>query len=253
MPKVEKSCEVCGKLYSVWPNRAFTARTCSPACRGALTAAGYKAQRSEKVCVVCGKRFLCPPCHEDRRACCSLECAHELSRRREVATGKDHFNWKRGSTVNDGYLYLAVQGDHPFQSFGRYVAEHRLVVEEWLRVEEPGHPFLVDVNGVLYLRPEIAVHHCNGRKRDNRKDNLLACTKSAHRAIHAGSPPMVGEVWPPIKGMVPFEPYRVTCTCENCGTEFQKKRCDVARGSGKFCSRACYDSRLRKTFDVIPL
>jgi hypothetical protein len=173
---------------------------------------------------------------------------------REVPTGKDHFNWKRGSSVSgDGYLYLLVHG-HPFATQGgRYVFEHRLVVEQWMRDEAPDHHFLVAFDGVLYLRPEIDIHHRDENKRNNRPKNLLACTKAAHRAIHNGKPPMEGEVWPPIEGMVPFTPYRVTCTCEKCGTEFQMKRSAVARGAGKFCSRACYDTRLRKTFDAIPL
>lgn len=254
MPKVEKSCEICGQAFSVWPNRANTAKTCSQKCAGLLAAARYKERRPVLACVVCGKSFTCPPCHEERKSCCSLACAHELSRRRVVATGKGHFNWKRGSTVSgDGYLYLFVEG-HPFAHFqGHYVLDHRLVVEEWMRVKAPDHHFLVAIDGVLYLRQEIEVHHRNGNKRDNRPDNLLACTKPAHRAIHNGCPPMVGEVWPPIEGMVPFTPYRVTCTCEKCGTKFQMKRSAVKRGAGKFCSRACYDSRLRKTFDVVPL
>lgn len=252
MPKVELSCATCGKSFSVWPTRAGTAKTCSQKCRGVQIAARYKAIRPAMACVVCGKSFSCPPSHEKLKSCCSLACAHELSRRREVATGKEHFNWKSGSTVSDGYLYLNVAG-HPFQSFGRYVAEHRLVVEEWMRAKAPDHHFLVEVEGRKYLRSEIDVHHRSGNKRDNRPDNLLACTKSAHRAIHSGNPPMEGEVWPPIEGMQPFTPYRITCVCETCGTEFQKKRSEVKRGAGKFCSRACYDKRPRTAFKVVSI
>lgn len=254
MPKVEKRCEVCGQSFSVWPTRADTAKTCSQKCRGVLIAEMYKARRPTKACVVCGTNFSCPPSHEKRKFCCSLACAHELSRRRVVATGEDHFNWKRGSTVSgDGYLYLFVDG-HPFATQGGYVLEHRLVVEEWMRAKDPDHHFLVAVDGVLFLRPDIDVHHRNEDKRDNSQDNLLACTKGAHRSIHSGKPPVERDVWPPIVGEASFTPYRVTCTCEHCGTKFQKKRSDVARGAGRFCSRACYDaSRLRKTFDAVPL
>jgi hypothetical protein len=252
MPKVEKSCEACGKLFSVWPTRADTAKTCSRKCAGVLTARKYKAKRPEMACVVCGNSFSCPPCHEKRKSCCSLECAHELSRRRAVTTGEDHSNWKGGSTVSDGYLYLNMR-EHPFPSLGNYVAEHRLIVEEWMRVEAPGHHFLVMLNDVPYLRSDVDVHHRNGNKRDNRRGNLLACTKPAHRAIHNGQPPMEGEVWPPIEGMVPYTPYRVTCTCETCGTEFQMKRSSVARGGGKFCTRLCYNNRPKEAFDVVTL
>ena len=123
-------------------------------------------------------------------------------------------------------------------------------MEEWLRQVAPQHPFLIGIEGQIYLRPEIDVHHINEVKRDNRRRNLLACTKSGHRAIHSGKAPMQGEVWPEIEGLIPYEPRRVKCACLVCGVEFSKKRSDVKRGSGKFCSRACYAKRPRLPFKV---
>lgn len=251
MPKVEKTCKVCGKQFAVWPNRAETANTCSIACRSAANAERYKSTRPVKACVICGKEFECPPSHAHKKFCCSLACAHERFRRREVPKMEDHFNWKRGSSVHaDGYLLLLVER-HPFAANGRYVFEHRLVVEAWMRDKAPDHRFLVEVNGVKYLRSEIEVHHRNENKRDNRFTNLLACTRQAHRAIHRGEPPMEGEVWPPVEGMAPFTPYRVSRTCETCGAEFEVQRGVVARGGGKFCNRTCYVNRPRKAFEAV--
>lgn len=254
MPKIEKVCARCEKHFEVWPVRAETAVYCSRACRDAENAARYEAARPKRKCMICGTLFECPPSHALRRKdCCSRACAAEASKRREVATGADHFNWKSGSAVHaDGYIYLHA-GDHPFAKCGRYVFEHRLVMEAWMRDEAPDHHFLVEVAGVKYLRPEIEVHHRNENKRDNRITNLLACTKGAHLSIHNGNPPMEGEVWPPIEGMVPYQPYRVTCTCRKCGKEFTEKRSTVARGGGKYCCRACYDARSREAFHVVPL
>jgi hypothetical protein len=64
---------------------------------------------------------------------------------------------------------------------------------------------------------------------------------------------MEGEVWPPVQGMVPFEPYHVTCTCETCGTQFSIKLSTVARGGGKFCTRLCYNARPRVAFHVVTI
>ena len=167
--------------------------------------------------------------------------------------GAEHFNWKRGTSVHaDGYLYVNVEG-HPFAKCGAYVFEHRLIVEAWMRDKAPDHRFLVEVDGVKYLRPEIEVHHRDENKRNNAITNLLACTYGAHRSIHNGQPPMEGEAWPPVEGMVPFEPYRVDRTCETCGTSFEVKRSTVARGGGRYCCRHCYNLRERKAFEAIPL
>lgn len=133
---------------------------------------------------------------------------------------------------------------HPFTSTGNYVFEHRLVMEEWMREEAPDHKFLVEVGGTKYLSPDIDVHHIDENRRHNVRKNLLACTHGAHQMIHRGENPMAGEVWPPLENMAPHSPTVVTCTCAVCGKQFRKKRSDVKRGSGKYCSRACYIQRV---------
>lgn len=254
MPKVERLCGGCGKSFEVWPNRAETAKFCSPACRDAENAARYDAARPKRICMICGVAFDCPPSHALRRkSCCSLTCAAEVSRRREGPKGSDNLNWKGGSSVHaEGYIYRHA-GEHPFAKCGRYVFEHRLVMEAWMRDKAPDHHFLVEVAGVKYLRAEIEVHHRNENKCDNRIANLLACTKGAHLSIHSGYPPMEGEVWPPVEGMVPYRPYKVSCTCRTCGAQFTERRSTVARGGGKYCNRACYNERPKEAFHVVDL
>ena len=254
MPKVEKTCAACGTFFEVWPNRAETAKYCSPQCRDSTNATRYAAGRPQLKCVICGKGFECPPSHAARRkSCCSRACAAELSRRRPVPNGPDHFSWKHGKPLHSSGYLLSYADDHPFALHGRYVFEHRLIAEAWMRDKAPDHHFLVEVDGVKYLRPEVEVHHRNENKRDNRITNLLVCTQQAHRSIHNGKPPMEGEVWPPVQGQVPFQPYRVECTCRQCGAVFTVKRSTVERGGGKYCTRACYDARPREAFHAVPL
>jgi len=49
MAKVEKVCVTCGKSFSVWPNRADSAKTCSQPCRGKLIAQQYESARIKKI------------------------------------------------------------------------------------------------------------------------------------------------------------------------------------------------------------
>lgn len=85
---------------------------------------------------------------------------------------------------------MFVEG-HPFATRttasrrGGYIREHRLVVEQHLRATDPTSEYLTEVDGELYLRPEVEVHHVNGVKTDNRIENLQPMTKEEHTAHHS--------------------------------------------------------------------
>ncbi len=248
MAGVEKVCAVCGTVFRVPPCRAKSAKTCSMFCKGKIWTMVCAEALPQKKCKVCGSMFSYYPSHENRRHYCSPACGNKAKALSNGRPGALNANWKGGEAKHsDGYLYRAADG-HPFVHCGNYVLDHRLVMESWMREEVPDHRFLVEVDGIKYLDPEIQVHHIDGNKRNNRRKNLLACTASSHLIMHSGRPPMCGEVWPEVIGQVPYEPLRVRRICEVCGGEFLKRRSDVARGGGKFCSRACYNSRPREIF-----
>lgn len=97
--------------------------------------------------------------------------------------GKRPANYNGGFRHTDGYLMVHAP-DHPFSGVKGYVLAHRLVVEQHLREHHPGSPFLIRVDRVAYLRPEIEVHHINEIKDDNRIENLQPMTKAEHCALH---------------------------------------------------------------------
>lgn len=82
-----------------------------------------------------------------------------------------------------GYIKVDAR-DHPFSDRDGYVYEHRLVVEEALRDEDPDSPHLIRLGNKLYLRPETVVHHVDGTKDNNDRSNLLPLTNSEHTALH---------------------------------------------------------------------
>jgi len=73
---------------------------------------------------------------------------------------------------------------HPFASKKGYVLEHRSICEEWLRINEPEHPGLIEINGTKYLRREYEVHHCNRNRSDNRIENLVPLHGSVHNGVY---------------------------------------------------------------------
>lgn len=101
-----------------------------------------------------------------------------------MVNGKYHWNWNGGMRrFQDGYIGVHSP-THPFKDCRKYVMEHRLIMEQHLRETNPNHPALIEIDGVKYLSLEWAVHHKNGRRGDNRIENLEVMTVSKHLSFH---------------------------------------------------------------------
>lgn len=104
-----------------------------------------------KVCPQCGANF---ETLDRRQRFCSVACAL-LGKR--VRSGAESPAWKGGRIMHDGYVRVRMK-DHPRASRSSpYVFEHILVMEAVLGRS---------------LMPSERVHHKNGRRDDNRPENL---------------------------------------------------------------------------------
>ena len=90
------------------------------------------------------------------------------------AKGNNNARWNGGQWRHpDGYIGIAVlEGHHLRQAHG-YAFQHQLVAEEMLGRR---------------LRPDEVVHHRNGKRDDNRPENLEVTTRSDHSRHHASLP-----------------------------------------------------------------
>lgn len=79
--------------------------------------------------------------------------------------GEKHPDWRGGAIEIKGYRFVYCP-DHPSVRYGRYVAEHRLVMEQTLG---------------RFLQPTEVVHHRDGNKLNNAPENLeLFATNAEH-------------------------------------------------------------------------
>jgi hypothetical protein len=92
--------------------------------------------------------------------------------------GKRADNWAGGRTRVRGYVAVWAP-EHPRMKHN-YVLEHRLVVERDLQANDPTSEYLRDG----YLHPGADVHHVNGVKDDNRRENLQVMWRSEHTRLH---------------------------------------------------------------------
>lgn len=81
-------------------------------------------------------------------------------------TGTQSPGWRGGKTKSSNGYILIQMPSHPAAHAVGYVAEHRLVMEKMIG---------------RYLRPEETVHHVNGKRDDNRPENLELWTSRQPR------------------------------------------------------------------------
>lgn len=137
----------------------------------------------KKNCIICQKEFIAKGVRRKKTAkYCSWKCMSLDYRKR--LKGKRNSNWKGGKTIRtDGYIYI-YSPNHPFAHRKRYVMEHRLVMEKWLRKNDPKNEALIEINGGKYLRPKYLVHHINHDRKDNKRENLMLMSKGSHQSYH---------------------------------------------------------------------
>lgn len=93
-------------------------------------------------------------------------------------SGKNNPHWNGGRVIDRGYIRI-YKPEHP-NANGKYVFEHRLVVEKIIG---------------RYLLTKEESHHINKIKDDNRPENLMAfVSKSAHRRFEKGGKIKIEEI-----------------------------------------------------------
>ena len=182
----------------------------------------YKDGRTlNKRCIDCGikidyKATRCVPClskFKKGKPISEVTLA-KLRRIAELRRKPDGYKIRHGA----GYI-LEKASNHPFADHDGYVREHRLVYERYFK---------------CCLLPWIVIHHKNGKKYDNRIENLEPKDNSLHVSEHVR------------KDMSD----RVCSSCGSSKTRFYRRKYVKSYGwykdgKGGFICKKCYERKIR--------
>lgn len=97
--------------------------------------------------------------------------------------GKRPPNYIGFQTTWHGYIQVHAP-HHPFGGKKGLVMEHRLIMERYLREQDPRSDWLVEIDGEKYLRPDAEIHHVDEDKTNNAITNLQVMSKADHARLH---------------------------------------------------------------------
>lgn len=204
--RVSRSCQWCQQTFTIHPSQVTkdVGYFCGKACVHASRRIQKPPPKPKKapvfiVCQECLVPFRVPPARKETAKFCSRSCLFvnkdHLALMSRNQSGANSHRWK-GGLYKQGSGYIRKKEKR--NGVETVSAHHRLVMTEWMLQEAPTHPFLLAIDGVTVLDPQIQVHHIDRVRDNNARSNLLALTKPAHAAIHNHrKKPEAWECWPP--------------------------------------------------------
>ena len=154
------------------------------------------------ICKYCGIEFKRKP--HTKGIYCSRKCSGLDNR-----SSNNQF-WKGGKILRkDGYIEVYT-GRHKENKHPIYELEHRVVMENYL--------------GRNLTNIEL-VHHRNGKKTDNRIENLELISLKKHSSLHHSKKDK--SKW-------------VKVECECCGKIFNKRTNQIKITNSNYCSHQCW-------------
>lgn len=107
----------------------------------------------------------------DEIGCCARTVYDRMIKygiKRKDNKGKNNPSWRGGKYIQRGYIMVKAY-DHPNRNSLNYVSEHVLIMEKKIG---------------RYIKKGEIIHHINGRRGDNRIENLLLCKNDKeHKSI----------------------------------------------------------------------
>lgn len=159
---------------------------CSKKCEGEFK----KSKNLNTSCEFCKKLFHLKKYRKEKykHHFCSKECKSNYQKysmkgeknHQYGLKGKLNASWKSDiRTTTSGYRKIRSL-NHPFKDCDGFMLEHRLVAEEFLLNASNS----IEVDGKLYLNPNLVVHHVDENKLNNHIDNLMILTPEDHMSLH---------------------------------------------------------------------
>jgi hypothetical protein len=214
---VTLKCQNCGKDFEVENWRAkrgqkFCSVKCVGESRKGKPRPDLKPGKTTLTCLQCGQEFEVWTAwvKRGRRKFCSWDCKiehqktltgsksarygipHTEEAKKKIAqapkaTGSNHPRWKGGQYQGNGYQWVQISTlkektqelVRPMTPQNGYILEHRLVM-----ALELGRP----------LKASEKVHHINGKKMDNRPENLMIQDDKKHSRRHREIVRKIGEL-----------------------------------------------------------